>query len=54
MKKVFGVSTQIMGQNLHTKSRGSQIAWWIKNLPTDAGDSRNEGSIPGSRRSPGE
>ena len=54
MKKVFGVSTQIVGQNLQTKSRGSQIARWIKNLPMDEGDSRDEGSIPGSRRSPGE
>ena len=54
MKKVFGVSTQIVGQNLRTKSRGSQISLQIKNLPMDAGDSRDEGLIPGSRRSPGE
>ena len=54
MKKVFGVSTQIVGQNLLTKSRGSQISLQIKNLPMDAGDSRDEGLIPGSRRSPGE
>lgn len=47
MKKVFGVSTQIVGQNLRTKSRGSQISQQIKNLPMDAGDSRDEGLIPG-------
>ena len=31
----------------------SQVALGVKNLPADAGDVRNAGSIPGSGRSPG-
>ena len=31
----------------------SQVAQWIKNLPANAGDEREENSIPGSGRSPG-
>ena len=31
-----------------------QVVQLIKNLPPNAGDVRDEGSIPGSRRSPGE
>ena len=31
----------------------SQVAKVVKNLPTNAGDTRNTGSIPGSGRSPG-
>ena len=31
----------------------SQVAKVVKNLPTNAGDTRNKGSIPGSGRSPG-
>ena len=34
--------------------RASQVARAVKNLPTDAGDIRDEGLIPGSGRSPGE
>ena len=33
-------------------ARASQVALAIKNLPANAGDSREEGSIPGSGRSP--
>ena len=32
----------------------SQVALMVKNLPTNAGDWRDAGSIPGSGRSPGE
>ena len=30
----------------------SQVALVVKNIPADAGDTRNAGSIPGSGRSP--
>ena len=32
----------------------SKLRLVVKNLPANAGDIRDEGSIPGSRRSPGE
>ena len=32
----------------------SQVALVVKNLPANAGDIRDTGSIPGSGRSPGE
>ena len=32
---------------------GSQVTLVVKNLPVNAGDSRDVSSIPGSRRSPG-
>ena len=31
----------------------SQVAQWLENLPTDTGDLRDVGSIPGSERPPG-
>ena len=31
----------------------SLMAQWVKNLPANAGDTRDEGSISGSGRSPG-
>ena len=34
--------------------RASQVVLVVKNLPADAGDIRDMGSIPGSGRSPGE
>ena len=34
--------------------RASQVALVVKNLPANAGDLRDAGSIPGSGRSPGE
>ena len=34
--------------------RASQVALVVKNLPTNAGDARDEGSILGSGRSPGD
>ena len=34
--------------------RDSQVALVVENLPANAGDSRDAGSIPGSGRSPGE
>ena len=33
--------------------RASQVALMVKNLPANAGDMRNLGSIPGSGRSSG-
>ena len=33
---------------------GFPVVQMVKNLPANAGDARNAGSIPGSRRSPGE
>ena len=37
----------------HTSFRSSQVAPVVKNLPADAGDIRDMGSIPGLGRSPG-
>ena len=34
--------------------RASQVSPVVKNLPATAGDAREAGSVPGSRRSPGE
>ena len=31
-----------------------QVAQWLKNLPANAGDKGDSGSVPGSGRSPGE
>ena len=39
---------------LYIQIRASQVALVVKNLPTNAGDLRNIGSIPGSGRYPGE
>ena len=38
----------------HTVGRASQVALEVKNTPANAGDIRDTGSIPRSRRSPGE
>ena len=35
------------------RERASQVALLVKNLPANAGDIRDVGSIPGSGRSPG-
>ena len=35
------------------KLRASQVALGVKNMPTNAGDKRDVGCIPGLRRSPG-
>ena len=35
-------------------SWASQVASVVKNSPSKAGDTRDLGSVPGSRRSPGE
>ena len=35
-------------------SRASQVVLVVKNLPANAGDTRDMGSIPGSGRFPGE
>ena len=35
-------------------SRASQVALVVKNLPANAGDVKDSGSVPGSGRSPGE
>jgi len=39
--------------NIRLGQRASQVALVVKNLPASAGDIRDAGSIPGSRRSPG-
>ena len=39
---------------IHPCVWASQVAQVVKNLPASAGDVRDEGSIPGSGRSPGE
>ena len=43
--------------NNHTANKGnyraSQVALLVKNLPADAGNLRDSGSIPGLGRSPG-
>ena len=39
--------------SLGARSQASQMAQGVKHLPANAGDSRNEGLIPGSGRSPG-
>ena len=36
------------------RGRASQVTLVVKNLPANAGDIRDAGSIPGSGRSPGE
>ena len=35
-------------------TKASQVTLVVKNLPANAGDVRNKGSIPGLGRSPGE
>ena len=40
--------------SLYVSYRGSQVALVVKNLPANAGNPRDTGSIPGSGRSPGE
>ena len=37
----------------HLSERGSPVARVVQNLPANAGDVRDEGSSPGSGRSPG-
>ena len=39
---------------LHALQRASQVELAVKNPPASAGAARDTGSIPGSRRSPGE
>ena len=39
--------------NLYSVYGASQVALEVKNFPTNAGDVRDMGSIPGSGRSPG-
>ena len=38
---------------MYTHRRASQVAPVVKNLPANAGDIRDKGSIPGLGRSPG-
>ena len=38
---------------LYVSYRGSQVALVVKNLPANAGNPRDTGSVPESRRSPG-
>ena len=39
---------------IHTHTQASQMVLVVQNLPADAGDIRDTGSVPGSGRSPGE
>ena len=39
---------------IHTHTQASQLVLVVQNLPADAGDIRDTGSVPGSGRSPGE
>ena len=53
----FKVDSNPTWLNLDTEihdKRASQVALVVKNLPANAGDVRDTGSIPESRRSPGE
>ena len=51
-----GRSDDIEGslEDFQNIGRASWVSQLVKNLPTNAGDARDEGSIPGSGRSPGE
>ena len=50
-KYIFITSGFTVGQRLGGET--SQVALVVKNLPANAGDIRDAGSIPGSARSPG-
>ena len=39
---------------IHTHTQASQMVLVVQNLPADAGDIRDTGSVPGLGRSPGE
>ena len=45
--------TEVTQQQQHGGMGASQAALAVKNLPANAGDMRDAGLIPGSRRSPG-
>ena len=40
-------------RNCYRRFRASQVAWWVKEPPANAGDVRDASSIPGSGRCPG-
>ena len=40
--------------HIHIQIQASQMALVVKNLPANTGDATDVGSVPGSRRSPGE
>ena len=46
---------KFLGTNLtkYTKDLASQVMLVVKNLPANAGDIRDPGSVPGLERSPG-
>jgi len=48
---LFIVVPQIVPTSGHL--RASQVALMVKNMPANAGDTRDEGLIPGLGRSPG-
>ena len=50
--RIWGLALPASGKP-STTMRTSWVAWVVKNLPTNAGDIRDAGSIPGWRRSPG-
>ena len=45
---------QEIGNRLGTCRKASRVALVVKNLPANAGDTKDVGSIPGLGRSPGE
>ena len=49
-----GSGTKVQeGRDIHIHIADSQVALAVKNPPANAGDTRDTGLIPGSRRSPG-
>ena len=49
-----GSGTEVQGgRDMHIHIADSQVALAVKNPPGNAGDTRDAGLIPGSRRSPG-
>ena len=53
-KPILGRKTRIAPTQKVSVHWASQVALMVKNKPTNAGDIRNAGLIPGLRRSPGE
>ena len=50
---IFPISVLFAGDFSVQNGASALMAQWVKNLPTNVGDARDEGSIPGSGRSPG-
>ena len=54
LRTPFGLRTCIKAVMPFNKIRASLVAQLVNNLPASAGDTRDMGSISGSRQSPGE